>query len=108
MERANRSILEGIKARLGTKGCGWVDELPHVLWAHRTLTKTSNGETPFSLIYGSEAVIPAEIGLPSVRVLLATSTNNDAELRLNLDLLEGRCEQAAIRKAKYKTQLEKY
>ena len=43
VERANRSILEGIKTRLGTKGHGWVDELPHVLWAHRTLTKTSNG-----------------------------------------------------------------
>ena len=84
-----------------------MDELPQVLWAHCTLTKTSNGETPFSLTYGSEAVNPAEIGLPSTRVLLGNSTNNDAELRLNLDLLEERREQAAIREAKYKTQLEK-
>src|ERR1044071_8198016 len=61
VECANRSIVEGIKTRLGTKRTGWVDELPHVLWADRTLSKTSNGETPFSLMYGTEAEIPAEM-----------------------------------------------
>ncbi|GJT09006.1 hypothetical protein Tco_0843468 [Tanacetum coccineum] len=39
-----------------------VYELPNILWAHRTMLKTINGETPFSLTYGSEAVIPAEEG----------------------------------------------
>ncbi|GKC51193.1 reverse transcriptase domain-containing protein [Tanacetum coccineum] len=38
----------------------WVDELPQVLWAHRTTPKSSNGEIPFSLVYGSEVVIPIE------------------------------------------------
>ena len=79
-----------------------------MLWAYRTLTKTSNGETPFSLTYGSEAVIPAEIGCPSARVLMADKEENDYELRLNLDLLEDRRELAAIREAKYKSALERY
>ncbi|GJX36145.1 reverse transcriptase domain-containing protein, partial [Tanacetum coccineum] len=48
VERANRSLMEGIKTRLGRERKGWVDELPNVLWAHRTLLKTSNGETPYS------------------------------------------------------------
>ncbi|GKD39737.1 reverse transcriptase domain-containing protein [Tanacetum coccineum] len=61
VEKANKSLMEGIKTRLGRERAGWVDELPNVLWAHRTSIKTSNGETPFSLTYGSEAVIPAEI-----------------------------------------------
>ncbi|XP_076905742.1 uncharacterized protein LOC143561585 [Bidens hawaiensis] len=100
VERANRSIKEGIKARLGTKRTGWVEELPHVLWAHRTSKKTSNSETPFSLTYGTEAVIPAEIGVPSVRMLLIA--DNEKELQLNLDLLEERRELAAIRESKYK------
>ncbi|GJU51299.1 reverse transcriptase domain-containing protein [Tanacetum coccineum] len=65
VERANRSLMEGIKTRLGREKAGWVDELPNVLWAHRTSIKQSNGETPFSLTYGSEAVIPAEIGMPN-------------------------------------------
>ncbi|GJW88660.1 reverse transcriptase domain-containing protein [Tanacetum coccineum] len=55
VERANRSLMEGIKTRLGRERSGWVDELPNVLWAHRTSIKQSNGETPFSLTYGSEA-----------------------------------------------------
>ncbi|XP_076955392.1 pectinesterase inhibitor 3-like [Bidens hawaiensis] len=54
------SIKEGIKARLGTKRTGWVDELPHVLWAFRNQKNSSNSETSFSLTYGTEAMIPAE------------------------------------------------
>jgi hypothetical protein len=59
VERINRSIVEGIKTRLGYEGISWVEELPHILWAHRTINKTSNKEIPFSLTYGSEAMIPA-------------------------------------------------
>ncbi|XP_076947262.1 uncharacterized protein LOC143619141 [Bidens hawaiensis] len=106
VERANRSIKEGIKARLGTKRTGWVDELPHVLWAHCTSKKISNSETPFSLIYGIEAMIPAEIGLPSARTLMIE--DSEKELRMNLDLLEERRELAAIRESKYKNQLQRY
>nr|GEY30457.1 hypothetical protein [Tanacetum cinerariifolium] len=64
VEKANRSLGEGIKARLGEGNKIWVEELPHVLWAHRTMIKSSHGDTPFSLTYGTEAVIPAEIGIP--------------------------------------------
>ncbi|GJY02304.1 reverse transcriptase domain-containing protein [Tanacetum coccineum] len=108
VERANRSLMEGIKTRLGRERAGWVDELPNVLWAHRTSIKQSNGETPFSLTYGSEAVIPAEIGIPSYRTLMIREEYNEEEQRLNLDLLQERREAAAIREAKYKTKMEQY
>ncbi|XP_022018984.1 uncharacterized protein LOC110919012 [Helianthus annuus] len=108
VESMNKCIVEGIKARLGTRRRGWVDELPSILWAHRTMPKTSTGETPFSLVYGSEAVIPAEIGLPSPRMTAVNTVDNEAERRLDLDLLEERREIARIREAKYKTQLERY
>jgi transposase InsO family protein len=77
VEWANKSIVEGIKARLGKQGHGWIDELPHVLWAHRTMHKSSNGETPYSLTYGSEALIPAEIEIPSHRKTSTESVDND-------------------------------
>ncbi|GKB24218.1 reverse transcriptase domain-containing protein [Tanacetum coccineum] len=67
VERANRSLGEGIKARLGEGNKNWIEELPHVLWAHRTMIKSRNGDTPFSSTYGTEAVIPVEIGIPTVR-----------------------------------------
>nr|GEW45738.1 reverse transcriptase domain-containing protein [Tanacetum cinerariifolium] len=67
VERANRSLGEGIKARLGEGNKNWVEELPHVLWAHRTMIKLNHGDTPFSLTYKTEAVIPTEIGMPTYR-----------------------------------------
>ncbi|GJS94454.1 reverse transcriptase domain-containing protein [Tanacetum coccineum] len=100
VERANRSLGEGIKARLDEKSKDWIEELPHVLWAHRTMIKSSNGETPFSLTYGTEAVIPAEIGMPTLRTAEMDQTKNNEALGINLDLIEERREQAAIQEAK--------
>nr|GEX67171.1 reverse transcriptase domain-containing protein [Tanacetum cinerariifolium] len=67
VERANRSLGEGIKARLDERSKNWLEKISHVLWAHRTMIQTSNRETPFSLTCGTEAVIPVEIGMPTLR-----------------------------------------
>nr|GEW88087.1 reverse transcriptase domain-containing protein [Tanacetum cinerariifolium] len=90
VERANRSLGKGIKAGLGEGNNNWIEELPHVLWAHCTMTKSSHGDTPFSLTYGTEAVIPAEIRMPTYRTAVVDAVHNNEELRLNLDLLEER------------------
>nr|GEU40701.1 hypothetical protein [Tanacetum cinerariifolium] len=108
VERANRSLGEGIKARLGNGNKNWVEELPHVLWAHRTMIKSSYGDTPFSLTYGTKADIPAEIRMPTHRTAAVDVVHNDEELRLNLDLLEERRERAAIRESKAKLKMTKY
>ncbi|XP_022023482.1 uncharacterized protein LOC110923705 [Helianthus annuus] len=104
VEQINRRIVDGIKRRLGYEGKGWADELPNVLWAHRTLHKTSNGETTFSLTYGTEAVIPTEIGLPNQRC--RNWEENEQELRSNLDLQEERRNIAAIKEARYKKKIK--
>nr|GFB78465.1 reverse transcriptase domain-containing protein [Tanacetum cinerariifolium] len=93
----------GIKARLGEGNKNWVEELPYVLWARKTMVKSSHGDTPFSLTYETEAVIPAEIGMPTYRTTTVDVVNNDKELRLNLDLLEERRELAAINEARSKS-----
>ncbi|GJZ32513.1 putative nucleotidyltransferase, ribonuclease H [Tanacetum coccineum] len=43
VERANGSLLRGIKTRLEKGGSAWAEEVPNMLWAHRTMKKTSNG-----------------------------------------------------------------
>ncbi|GJZ25097.1 reverse transcriptase domain-containing protein [Tanacetum coccineum] len=108
VERVNRSLGEGIKARLDERSKDWIEELPHVLWAHRIMIKSSNGETPFSLTYGTEAVIPAEIGMPTLRTAEIDQAKNNEALGINLDLIEERREQAAIQEAKSKKKMEKY
>nr|GEX94591.1 reverse transcriptase domain-containing protein [Tanacetum cinerariifolium] len=108
VERANRSLGKGIKARLGEGNKNWVKEIPHVLWAYRTMIKLSHGDTPFSLTYGTEAIIPAEIRMTTYRTSVVDVVYNDEGLRLNLDLLEERRERAAIREAKAKLKMTKY
>ncbi|GKD79955.1 reverse transcriptase domain-containing protein [Tanacetum coccineum] len=108
VERANKSLGEGVKARLDERSKDWSDEIPHVLWAHRTMIKSSDGDTSFSLTYGTEAIIPVEIGMPTLRTTEIDMVQNDEALEINLDLLEERTEQVAIREARSKAKMEKY
>ncbi|RVW37275.1 hypothetical protein CK203_088179 [Vitis vinifera] len=48
----------------------WSEELPFALWAYRTSFRTSTGSTPYSLVYGMEAMLPIEIEMGSLRVAL--------------------------------------
>nr|GEW45203.1 reverse transcriptase domain-containing protein [Tanacetum cinerariifolium] len=57
---------------------------------------------------GTEAVIPVEIGMPTLRKTKIDMVQNDEALKINLDLLEEKREQAAIREARSKTKMEKY
>ncbi|GJV34731.1 reverse transcriptase domain-containing protein [Tanacetum coccineum] len=107
VERANSSLGEGIKARLDERSKDWIEEIPHVLWAHCTMIKSRNGDTPFSLTYGTEAVISAEIGMPTLRTAEIDMVQNDEALEINLDLLEERREQEAICEARSKAKMEK-
>ncbi|GKA56462.1 reverse transcriptase domain-containing protein [Tanacetum coccineum] len=108
VERANRSLGEGIKARLDERSKNWLEEISHVLWVHRTMNKSSHGETPFSLTYGTEAVIPIEIGMLTLRTAEVDMIKNDEALETNLDFLEERREHATIQEAKSKAKVEKY
>ncbi|XP_071695185.1 uncharacterized protein [Rutidosis leptorrhynchoides] len=79
-----------------------------MLWAHRTTPKFATNETPFSLVYESEAVIPAEINVPTMRVASFDESSNSEELRKNLNLVEERREMAAIKEAINKQRIASY
>nr|GEW65267.1 reverse transcriptase domain-containing protein [Tanacetum cinerariifolium] len=57
---------------------------------------------------GTEAVIPAEISMPTLRTAEVDLVQNNEALGINLDLLEERREEATIREAKRKARMEKY
>jgi hypothetical protein len=82
--------------------------LNEILWAYRKTTKISTRETPFLLTYGTEAMIPTEIGCPSPRVLHFSPQNNDQELRVNLDLLEESRLAAAVKNEAYRRKATQY
>ena len=85
VEVTNQSLLKIIKTWLkGAKGI-WLEELPSILWAYRTTARAPTRETPFRLTYGSEAVIPAEVGLTSYRVHNHDENKNNEAMQLQDD-----------------------
>ncbi|KAL5571885.1 hypothetical protein UlMin_021482 [Ulmus minor] len=88
VEAVNKTIKQTLKKKLEKSKGAWVDELPLVLWSYRTSFRATTGETPFSLAYGVEAVIPIEINLPTFRIDNFDEESNDVLLALATDLLE--------------------
>ena len=48
----------------------WHEMLPFALHTYCTAVRTSIGATPYTLVYGMEAVMPLEVEIPSLRVLI--------------------------------------
>ena len=71
----NWAILEGLKKRVSGVHGAWVDELPSVLWAMRTTPKITTGESPFSLAFGTEAILPLEMVFPSLHTTIYEQDN---------------------------------
>ena len=59
------------------------------------------GETPFSMTYGVETVIPLEIGFSTLRTSLFALGNNDHLLEKSLELIEERRENVMVQLAYY-------
>ncbi|XP_017227992.1 uncharacterized protein LOC108203528 [Daucus carota subsp. sativus] len=100
-ESSNKIIMNNLKKRLTTHKGKWAEELPWVLWADRTTVKTSTGQTPFSLVYGTEAVLPTEVWTPTARYGLQTYGSNQAELAHDLDTVDELREMGKIQLASY-------
>ncbi|GKC77924.1 hypothetical protein Tco_1128698, partial [Tanacetum coccineum] len=77
-------------------------------WHNLITPKSSNGETPFSLVYGSKAVVPIEISVETKRVQDVDPKENEKRRREDLDILEEKREMASIKEAHYKQKLEGY
>ena len=65
----------------------WSEKLPFVLWAYRTSFRTSTGATPYSLVFGMEAVLPIEIEMGSLRVTLEQQISETEWVQSRFDQL---------------------
>ncbi|XP_028110276.1 uncharacterized protein LOC114308806 [Camellia sinensis] len=95
-QASNKVVLDGIKKHLEKAKGKWLKELPTVLWAHRTMPRKFIGETPFALCFGNKAIIPLEIGLPTLFSRAFDTSCNDMMLALDIDLLEECQDQALV------------
>ncbi|KAJ6941973.1 hypothetical protein NC652_007912 [Populus alba x Populus x berolinensis] len=69
VKAANKNIKKIIQKKVVTYR-DWHEMLSFALHAYRTTVRSSTGTTPYSLVYGMEAVMPLELEIPSLRVLM--------------------------------------
>ncbi|PKI57924.1 hypothetical protein CRG98_021673 [Punica granatum] len=71
VEAANKNIKKIIE-KMTVNYKDWHEMLPYALLAYRMSIRTSTGATPYSLVYGMEAVLSIEVEIPSMRILAET------------------------------------
>ena len=83
VEAFNKILCRILKKMVSKGKRDWHERLPEALWAYRTTIRNSTGCTPYNLVYGSEAVLPLEVPLPSLRVTTQlTKPDENAKIRL--------------------------
>ena len=68
LEATNKNV-KNILAKMVVTYKDWTEKLPFALWGYRTYIRVSTRATPYSLVYGSEAVLPIEVEIQYLRVL---------------------------------------
>ncbi|XP_070042544.1 uncharacterized protein [Nicotiana tomentosiformis] len=88
VEASNKNIKK-ILRKLVDNYKQWHENLPFALLRYRSAVRTSTGATPYLLVYGTKAVIPAKVEIPSLRII------QEAELS-ELEWVQNRYEQLAL------------
>jgi len=86
VEAANKNIKK-ILQKMVQGSRQWHEKLPFALLGYRTTVRTSTGATPYLLVYGTEAVIPAEVEIPSLRVIVEAEIDDDEWVKTRLEHL---------------------
>ncbi|VFQ76806.1 unnamed protein product [Cuscuta campestris] len=98
VENANRTIVDGLKKRLGEAGNKWLEELPHIVWAFRVTPRRAHGE----------ARLPIEAELPTFRESSYQAQQNEEDHLAELNLVEERRKAAEVRMSTYQQVVKKY
>jgi hypothetical protein len=98
-------VLDALKKRLddaaNTKGGKWIKELPNALWGLRTQPSKPTEQSPYFLIYGSEAILPDDVMWDSPAVEQYDEGVSEDSRRVDIDgLKEARCA-ALVQSARY-------
>nr|XP_016492013.1 PREDICTED: uncharacterized protein K02A2.6-like [Nicotiana tabacum] len=65
-EAFNKTLCNLLKKVVSKSKRDWHDRMEEALWAYRTTHRTPTQATPYSLVYGVEAVLPLERQIPSL------------------------------------------
>ncbi|XP_024175510.1 uncharacterized protein LOC112181372 [Rosa chinensis] len=108
VEAVNKIIKKILKKKLDDAKGLWASKLPEVLWVIRTTTIEATGETPFCMVFGSEAVLPIETQIPSTKIQYFDTGTNAEGLQLDADLLEEQRDVAHMHNLSNKRRIARY
>ncbi|XP_070043230.1 uncharacterized protein [Nicotiana tomentosiformis] len=86
VEAANKNIKK-ILRKMVDYHKQWHGKLPFALLGYRTTIRTSTGATPYLLVYGTETVIPAEVEIPSLRIIQEAKLSDSEWIRSRYEQL---------------------
>jgi hypothetical protein len=84
VEAFNKILERGLTKVCCANQEDWDDRVPAVLWAYRTTTKKLHRYTSFQLVYGKEAVVPAEFITPSLYIAQITHMSEEESVAQRL------------------------
>ncbi|XP_026377831.1 uncharacterized protein LOC113272154 [Papaver somniferum] len=93
-ESSNKTLLRILRRSLYDNKRTWHEELPLALMAYRIAKRTSTGSSPYSLVYGEDVIIPAEVIIASARILSSSGVDLDSQRIRSLDMIDERRDNA--------------
>jgi hypothetical protein len=113
VERANGMILDALRKKVFDKSerfaVKWIRELPYVIWSLRTQpSRPLHGNTPFFMVYGSEAVLPLDLIFGAPRLTFESIAEAEATSLEDVDVLEEERLNVVIQSARYQQTLRRY
>ena len=84
VEATNKNI-KNILTKMAVTYKDWAEKLPFALWGYKTSICASTGATPYSLVYGSEVVLPTEVEIQSLRVFVETKVQKRIALEKDMN-----------------------
>ncbi|XP_073367828.1 uncharacterized protein [Aegilops tauschii subsp. strangulata] len=88
IEAFNKTLGKILKKTVTRNRRDWHDRLFESLWVYRVRVRTPTQVTLFSLVYGSEVVLPLEVQLPSLRVAIQDEIAQDKKVQLRFQELD--------------------
>jgi transposase InsO family protein len=106
VERGNVMILDALRKNVYDKSekfAGkWIKELPYIVWSLRTQpSRALHGNTPFFMVYGSEAVLPVDLIFGAPRLTFESIAKAEATGLEDVDILEEERLNVVIQSARY-------
>ncbi|XP_060210753.1 uncharacterized protein LOC132637722 [Lycium barbarum] len=88
VETAKKNIKRILRKMINNHK-NWNEQLPYASLGYKMTTRTSTRATAYLLVYGTEAVIPTKVEIPSHRIIQEAMLND-------VECVRNRCEQLAM------------